>query len=151
VVAEPQALDGAAPSRPGHLDGAVEGGRVLHVEREVEVRAHGVVELRQGGDVGREVVTIARGDAVSPQAPAHEAVVVEHRLAVSGEPHVALQARGAQPDGQREGLQRVLRGVGSGPTVGEPDRRATEGGQPSGHDGPLCQTGSSVKVGSPTS
>ena len=71
----------------------------------------------------------------------HHPVVVEHGLAVGGQPHVALEPGGAQPHGQREGLQRVLGGVGPGAPVGEADRRAPQRGEPSGHDGPLCQTG----------
>ena len=46
-------------------------------------------------------------------------VVVEHGLAVGGEPDVALQAGGAEPEGEGEGLDRVLRGVGPGAPVGE--------------------------------
>ena len=59
------------------------------------------------------------GDGPAPQPPADDAVVVEDRLAVGGEPHVALEAGGAQAQGERERLERVLGGVGPGAAVGE--------------------------------
>ena len=63
--------------------------------------------------------------------PPDDTVVVEHGVAVGGDPHVALEAGGAEAHGQAEGVERVLRGVGPGPTVGEADGR-TQGGE-AGH------------------
>ena len=61
--------------------------------------------------------------------PADDAVVVEHRLAVGGEPDVALEAGRAQPQGQRERLEGVLGGVGPGAPVGEADGRDPRAGR----------------------
>ena len=65
------------------------------------------------------------------EAAADDTVVVEHRLAVGGDPHVALEAGGAEAHGQAEGVERVLRSMGPRPAVGEADGRA-QGGEP-GH------------------
>ena len=81
-VAQPQALERAAAGRPGDRDRAVEGGRVLHVERELEVGAHRRVELLQRGDVGGQVGPVRRRRSARRAGPADDAVVVEHRLAV---------------------------------------------------------------------
>ena len=72
---------------------------------------HVGVQVRQRRDVGGQVGAVHRGDGPAAQAPAGDAVVVEHRLAVGGEPHVALDAGGAEAEGQREGLERVLGSV----------------------------------------
>ena len=61
-----------------------------------------------------------RGDRAPPEALPHHAVVVEHGTPSRGEPHVALEARRAQPQGEPEGLQGVLRGVGPGPRCAKP-------------------------------
>ena len=98
-----------------------------------------------------QVGPVEVGDPALPEALAHHAVVVEHGLAVPGEPHVALEPRRAQPNGQDKGFQRVLGGVGPGSPVGEPDRGASQRRQPSGHDGPLWQRRSSGMVFGPTS
>ena len=54
--------------------------------------------------------------------PPDHAVVVEHGLAVGGEPHVALQPGRPEAHGEAEGLEGVLGGVGPGAPVGEADR-----------------------------
>jgi hypothetical protein len=66
------------------------------------------------------------GNSFAPETTADEAVVIEYRHAVSRAPHVALEPRGAELSGQLERLNRVLRGVGTGPAMSEADRRAAE-------------------------
>ena len=46
-----------------------------------------------------QVGPVEVGDPALPEALPHHAVVVEHGLAVAGEPDVALEPRGAQPNG----------------------------------------------------
>ena len=58
---------------------------------------------------------------ISPEGPLDHPVVVEHRHAVGGDPDVALEARGAQLQGQFEPRQRVLRGMGPGAAMAERD------------------------------
>ena len=72
-------------------------------------RQGGPVDLRRSASVG----------AADPPA-----VVVEHGHAVGGEPHVALEPGGAQPEAELEGLDGVLGGVGPCATVRERDRGA---------------------------
>ena len=78
--------------------------------------------------------------------------MVEHGDAVGGEPHVALQTGGAEPQGQLEGLERVLLGVGPCAAVGEGDRVVEEGGEPLLHACAWCHApdgdaGLSVRLG----
>src|ERR687898_44480 len=51
--------------------------------------------------------------------PADEAVMVEDGLAVGGEPDVALEPGGAQPQGEGEGLEGVLRRMGTRTAMSE--------------------------------
>ncbi len=130
-VADPESPDRVTAGIPGRAQDGVDGGIVLQVERELEVGAALVVELSQGRDVLRQGGPLVLPDGL-PAEPAalHQAVVVEHGLAVLGQPDVALEPRGAEPQGQAEGLERVLLGVSPGPPVGEPDGRHAEGGEP---------------------
>ena len=76
---------------------------------------------------------VGAGDVADrPLAPAdpHDAVVVEHRDAVAGQPDVALEPGRAEAQAQREGLERVLRGVGAGAAMGEPDGSFEERREP---------------------
>ena len=59
--------------------------------------------------------------SLAPAEP-NNTVVIEHHHPVGGQPGVALQARRAEPQGQREGIERVLTGMGAGAAVGEGDR-----------------------------
>ena len=69
--------------RPRDAEHRVDGVVVLEVERELEVGAAGVVELRQRGDVARELGPRHLADRSPHAEPApHDAVVVEHGLAV---------------------------------------------------------------------
>ncbi len=88
----------------------------------------------------------APGDGTASQPAAHDAVVIEDGLAVTRQPHVALQPGGPEAHSEPKALKRVLGGVGPGSPVTEADRRVAQGGQPGGHDGPLCQPRSSGKV-----
>ena len=72
----------------------------------------------------------AVADRLAPEEAAEDAVVVEHGHTVGGEPDVALQAGGAEPQGQLEGLEGVLPGVAAGASMGEADRRHEEAGEP---------------------
>ncbi len=87
------------------------GGRVLHVEGQLEVGAATRVELGEGGDVVGQLAPGQLGDATAPGSPAHHAVVVEHRLPVGGEPDVALQPGGAQPRAASRKASRVFSGA----------------------------------------
>ena len=82
-------------------------------------------------------VDIAYGAA--SQSASQRAVVVEHRHAVPGDPHIALETGGAETQRERECLQGVLRGVRPRAPVGEEDRGIEEGGQALLHDRRSCQ------------
>ena len=71
-----------------------------------------------------------RADRAAADRRRTHAVVVEHRHAVGGEPHVTLQPVGPEAQGQLERLQRVLRGVGARPAVAERDRVVEERREP---------------------
>ena len=81
----------------------------------------------KGRDVGGSSARVDRRDRPAPQPSAHHPVVVEHRLAVGGEPHIALEAGGPQAQRQLEGLQRVLRRVGPSAPVGETNGLIAQG------------------------
>ena len=70
---------------------------------------------------------IERTIGTPAEAPAHDAVVVEHGVPVAGEPHVALDAARAEADGQAERIEGVLGRVGPRSSVGEPDGRTQRG------------------------
>ncbi len=70
------------------------------------------------------------GDRRLAHTPPNDAVVVEHRDAVGGDPDVALETGRTEASGQREGLDRVLRGVGARPTMGEGEWGIEVGGEP---------------------
>ena len=82
-------------------------------------------------------VDVAYGAA--SQSASQRAVVVEHRHAVPGDPHITLETGGAETQREREGLQGVLRGVRPRAPVGEEDRGIEEGGQALLHDRRSCQ------------
>ena len=63
-----------------------------------------------------------RPDRPPPPADPHHAVVVEHGDAVGGQPDVALETGRAETKAQREGIERVLGGMGASAPVGERDR-----------------------------
>jgi hypothetical protein len=107
--------------RGGHGHRRRAGLGVLDVEREVELGAELLEQVGERRDVRGEVGSVHLGDRTPTQAAAHHAIVVEHGDAVAGEPDVALESRGAEPDGQTEGLDGVLAGVGACAPVGEGD------------------------------
>ena len=74
-----------------------------------------------------------------PEARAHDAVVVEHRNAISRQPDVALQAGRAEAQRQGEGLDRVLPGVRLRATVGERDRALEQRRESLLHAARSCQ------------
>ena len=90
----------------------------------------------QGGPTGR-------GDEVAQDEEAGECEQHADELDdVGGDPGVALDPCGTEPQGQRERLQRVLRSVRPGTAVSERDRRREQRRQP-GHtvtvgEGPLA-------------
>ena len=75
----------------------------------------------------------ARGDRL-PSAVALDAVVIEHGHAVGAEPHVVLQAGGAQLEGEFDRRGRVLRRLVARAEVGEADGRVEQRRQPLLHD-----------------
>jgi len=79
------------------------------------------------------LVRRARGDR-PPSALARDAVVIEHGHAVGAEPHVVLQAGGAQLEGEFDRRGRVLRRLVARAEVGEADGRVEQRRQPLLHD-----------------
>lgn len=77
--------------------------------------------------MGRQARPVDRGDGPVAQADLDLPVVVEDDGPVGGQPDVALQAGGAQAQGQRERLDGVVGGVGAPAPVGEGDGRGPEG------------------------
>ena len=113
-VAQPQALEGTSARRPGHGERRRStAAGVLDVEGQLEVGAARGVQLGERGDVSGQVGAVDLAMARRRTPAAHHAVVVEDRHAVGGEPDVALEAGGAQAQGQRERLEGVLGSVGA--------------------------------------
>ena len=123
-MAQPQAGLGPGVARDGQRHRP--GGVVLDVEAELEVRPARLVERREGGDVVGQRGPRHRRDGPPPHPAAHHAVVVEHGHAIGAEPYVTFQAVGTEGQRQRERLDRVLRRIGPGAAVGEPDRSARQ-------------------------
>jgi hypothetical protein len=103
--------------------------RVLEVQAELVVGAAGGEQVGDRRDVCRQVGPAQLGDPAFPGPDPHHAVVVEHRHPVGGEPQVALQPGGSEPEAQLERFDRVLRGVGTGATVGKRDRWVEQRGE----------------------
>ncbi len=121
--AQPQPLD----HRRGHfmddIDDGLAGLGFLEVEGEVVPRATPFEQIGERRDVGRKVRPANRGDRSAPaEGTAHDPVVVEHRHPVGGQPDIALQPAGTELEGQAEGFEGVLGGVGAGTPMGEDDR-----------------------------
>ena len=99
------------------------GSACLEVERQVVV---GAAALEQVGELGMCSGSWSRrsvGDPPPAPADPHHAVVVEHRDAVGGQPHVALEPGGAE----REGQLRTPRGCSRGRGPGRPGGRTRSG------------------------
>ena len=88
---------------------------VLEVERQVVVGAAPLEQIGERRDVLGQLCarTSIEPIAVAPAGP-HDAVVVEHGDTVGGQPDVALQPVAPSRRAEREGLERVLPGVGAG-------------------------------------
>jgi hypothetical protein len=82
-----------------------------------------------------QLVAPELAEQTPPPTHAHDTVVVEHRHAIARQPHVALQARGAEAQAEGKRLQRVLSGVGAGAAMSERDRSLEERGEPLLHAG----------------
>ena len=96
---------------------------ILEVERQVVVAAAALEQVGQRRDVLGQLGSAERRRSRRLRRPSRDdAVVVEHRDAVGGQPDVALQPGRAEAEAERERLERVLAGVGAGPPVGEGDR-----------------------------
>src|SRR5690606_9719154 len=78
-------------------------------------------------------------DPPPAQHAAHDAVVVQHDLAVGGQPGVALEPGGAQAQPQPERLDGVLGSMRARTAVGEQNGRSVQGWIPGGHHTPCCQ------------
>ncbi len=131
-VAQPEPILGAGLS--GHRNDRVERRRVLDVERDRMVRPDGVVELGQARNVLGQFRSAHRSDRAASQPWAERTIVIEHGDTVGGDPHVALESRRPELDGEREALERVLGGVGTGSTVGKRNRDVEQGRQSGRHD-----------------
>lgn len=67
--------------------------------------------------------------SLAPERAANHTIVIEHGLAVGGDPDVALESGGAESEGEEERLDGVLGGVSARTTVGERDGRIEQGGE----------------------
>jgi hypothetical protein len=91
-------------------------------------------QVGQRRDVAGKVSAVEVGDrSLAPTDP-HDAVVIEHRDAVAGQPDVALEPGGAEAKAQLEGLQGVLRSMGASTAMSEPDGPFEERREPLLHD-----------------
>ncbi|GAC1536648.1 MAG: hypothetical protein NVS3B12_19860 [Acidimicrobiales bacterium] len=72
--------------------------------------------------MGGQLATTDLADRSLAHPGAHETIVIEHRDPVRGEPHIALEAGGPEPASEIERLDRVVRCLGPGTAVSEPDR-----------------------------
>jgi sec-independent protein translocase protein TatB len=141
VVAQPRPWEEVGRLAAEDVEHRLAGPRCLEVERELEIGATRRDQLRQRRDVVGELVAVESGDRyLAEPSSLHLAVVVEDHLVVRSEPHVALQTRGTQLQGQLERLDRVLGRVGPRAAVREHDRRVEQGGESLLHAPPSCQT-----------
>ncbi len=133
-MAQPEPADGTVARLCGGGHHRLGHRRVLQVERQLEAGAAPGVEVGQLRDV---VGQIGPGDLAdrpaAEAAAAHDAVVVEHGSPVGGEPHVALDPGGPEPQGQLERLDRVLGCLGARSAVGERYRWPSERWKPGRH------------------
>ena len=93
--------------------------RSLHVERHVKIVATFGVEGSKGRDVLGEISIGDRGDRHAADTAPDDAVMNEHGDPVGSHPDITLDASRSEPARQREGFDRVVRGMGSRPAVGE--------------------------------
>ncbi len=101
--------------------------RILQVERQVVVASATLDQFGERGYVAGQRQALHLADRpISTEGPSDDPVVVEHGDAVGRDPDVALQAVGAQLEGQLESSQGVLGGVGPGPAMSEGDRLVEE-------------------------
>ena len=106
----------------------------LQIEGQVVVTGTVPEELGQRRDVLGQLVPGERADGPLAPAELDDAVVIEHRHAVGGHPHVALQTGRSEAEAQREGGDRVVAGMGAGAPVGEGDGGVEQRRQPLLHD-----------------
>lgn len=126
-MAEPQpGLTAGVPGAGDHLGSS---GWILDVEREFGRGTQLAEQLLQGGDVVGEVLTTDLGDRSTPGPPTDDAVVVQHRASVGGDPHIALETLGPEAESEPERVEGVLPLEGAGTAMGESDGR-TGGGEP---------------------
>ena len=69
----------------------------------------------------RQLVASQVADRALAALHPHHAVVIEDGNAIGGQPHVALEAVGAETKCQLKGIDRVLPGVCPGTPMGERD------------------------------
>ena len=123
-VTQPQPLEQVRGVVAHHGDHGAADAVLLEVERQVKVGATSDEQLGERRDVLGKLVARHDPDRSLAPAVAYDPVVVEHRDAIAGEPHIALQTGRSELQGQRKGLDGVLPGVGAGTAMGEADRRA---------------------------
>ena len=119
--AQPQPRQHAGVDLRGHVDHGLPGARRLQVERQLVAGAAVLVQLGQGGHVRRQLRPGELADRSLAKPGGDDAVVVEHRLAVGGQPDVALETGRTEPQAEGERLERVLPGVCPGTPMGEGD------------------------------
>ena len=112
------------------LSTAVHGVVVLQVQRQLVVGAAGVVELRQRGDVARELGPRRPRGSLSAGRTGPTTPSWSSTASPSSVSHTSL-SRPVAPSlrASRNALDRVLGRMGPGPAVCEADRRHPEGGE----------------------
>lgn len=92
---------------------------ILEIDRQIDGWSDSRLQLGQGGKVRWERYPVDGPDGDASSTPPDNAVVVDHGHTVSGEPHVGLQCGRTHASSGDEGVEGVLRRVGSGATVRE--------------------------------
>ena len=116
----------------------LDGARILDVERQLEVGTALGVKVGERGHVLWQLGPVHLGDwplEHTKDTVAELAVVVQHGVAVDGEPDVALQTRGAHLEGRLESLDGVLGRVCLGSAMCKPDGWRAKRGESGRHIG----------------
>ena len=128
-MTQPDPGEQVRPRLPDDVDDGPSRVGVLEVDGEVIVGPAVLQQVSECGEVPGELrtgqIAYPSGSLTGPHRP----VVADHRDPVDAEPHVGLEACGAEPQGEQKSLQGVFGGVGPPPTVGEADRMVEEGGK----------------------
>ena len=135
-VAQPQPRHQRRRRLPARRDDRRTRPLVLEVERQVVVVTALLEQVGQRRDVRREVGPVDLGDPPRLRRPTRTTPSWSSTGdTVAGQPDVALEPGRAEPEAQREGLDRVLRRMGPGAPMGERDGPFEERREPLLHAG----------------